>query len=207
MEHAFTDVYNRNVWGNNNNSEYNGSSGGGSSVEYNKDTYIPFLKKFIGDHNIKRVVDIGCGDFRCGTLIYDDLNVTYMGYDVYKNVVASVAKAYSDRPKYCFRHLDVCANKEQLVRGDLCILKDILQHWSVANITTFLDYLIASKKFKYILICNSGDQAYDNIDIKDGDWRKLGSKFLPLKNYNPTVLYSYGNAEDGAKEVSLITVE
>ena len=30
------------------------------------------LKKFITDNNI---VDLGCGDFRCGKLIYDDLDI------------------------------------------------------------------------------------------------------------------------------------
>ena len=30
------------MWGNNNNSEYNGSSGEGSLVEYNKRAYVPF---------------------------------------------------------------------------------------------------------------------------------------------------------------------
>ena len=44
-------------------SEYNGSSGGGSDLDYNKDTYVPFLKKFIVDNNIKNIVDLGCGDF------------------------------------------------------------------------------------------------------------------------------------------------
>ena len=33
------------LWGNNNNAEYNGSSGLGSEIYYNKDTYVPFLKK------------------------------------------------------------------------------------------------------------------------------------------------------------------
>ena len=47
MEQTFTSIYENFVWGNNNIDGYNGSSGGGSSVSFNKDTYIPFLKKFI----------------------------------------------------------------------------------------------------------------------------------------------------------------
>ena len=81
MEHIFTNIYEYNYWGNNNNSEYKGSSGGGSYIEYNKDTYVPFLKKFIINHNIKDVVDLGCGDFVCGKLIYDDLDIKYTVYD------------------------------------------------------------------------------------------------------------------------------
>ena len=87
MEECFTRVYETNEWGNNHSGEYKGSSGEGSAVDFNKNTYIPFLKKFITNNNIKSVVDLGCGDFRCGKLIYDDLNVSYIGYDTYKKVV------------------------------------------------------------------------------------------------------------------------
>ena len=44
MEQCFTNVYENNSWGNNNNAEYNGS-GEGSAINYNENTYIPFLKK------------------------------------------------------------------------------------------------------------------------------------------------------------------
>ena len=58
MEKIFTKVYESNLWGNNNIDEYNGSSGEGSGINYNKDTYVPFLKKFITDNNIKNIVVI-----------------------------------------------------------------------------------------------------------------------------------------------------
>ena len=41
MEQTFTDVYNRNEW--------IIDSGPGSTIEYNQDFYIPFLKKYIVD--------------------------------------------------------------------------------------------------------------------------------------------------------------
>jgi hypothetical protein len=200
MEHIFTNVYETNVWGNNNNTEYNGSSGGGSSIEYNKDTYVPFLKKFITDNNIKTIVDVGCGDFRCGKLIYDDLHISYTGYDAYKRVIEYNSKHYS-LPKYSFSHLDFCNNKEKIIGGDLCILKDVIQHWSLSNIYTFLDYLIEHKKFKYILICNCCNQIQDNTDIQDGGWRALSCDYLPLKKYNPVKVYKYHS-----KEVSVLTI-
>jgi hypothetical protein len=83
MESVFTHIYENNVWGNNNSTNYNGSSGSGSDIDYNRHNYIPFLKKFIIDNNIKTIIDLGCGDFRCGTLIYDDLDILYNGYDTY----------------------------------------------------------------------------------------------------------------------------
>jgi hypothetical protein len=201
MEQIFTNVYEKNVWGNNNNTEYNGSSGGGSDIDFNKNTYVPFFKKFITDNNIKNIVDLGCGDFRCGKLIYDDLDILYNGYDAYKKIIDYNSNHYS-LPKYSFTHLDFCNNKEKILNGELCILKDVIQHWSLDNIYTFLDYLVEHKKFKYILICNCSGQIKDDTDIQNGDWRQLSCEYLPLKKYNPIKLYNYHS-----KEVCVIEIK
>lgn len=198
MENIFTNIYEKKIWGNNKSPNYKGSSGDGSTTDYNKTTYVPFLKKFITDNSIKSVVDLGCGDFLCGDLIYDDLDIKYTGYDVYKKVITYHKKHYS-LPKYNFMHLDFYNKKEDIVGGDMCILKDVIQHWSTSCIYNFLDYLISSKKFKYILICNCCNQTCNNTDIKVGQWRQLNSKFLPLSKYNPEVVYKYNT-----KEVCLI---
>jgi hypothetical protein len=201
MEKIFTNIYEKKVWGNNKNDNYNGSSGGGSDIDYNKNSYIPFLKEFIKKNNIKSVADLGCGDFRCGPLIYDDLNITYTGYDTYKKVVDYNSKKHLS-PKYKFINLDFCNNKQDIINSDLCILKDVLQHWSINNIYNFLDYLVEQKKFKYILICNCCNQQQDNKDIIDGECRGLSCDFLPLKKYKPTKLYKYNT-----KEVSVIQLK
>ncbi len=200
MESLYTYIYEHNVWGNNNNDKYRGSSGPGSAIDYNKDNYVPFLKKMITDNNIKKIVDLGCGDFQCGKLIYDDLDVTYVGYDTYKKIVDFNSQQYS-QPKYYFEHLDFYDKKEEITNGDMCILKDVLHHWPTENIYTFLDYLVGSKKFKYILMCNCCNQNKDNDDTLNGYFRQLSCDYLPLKKYNPKKLYNYRT-----KEVSVIEV-
>jgi hypothetical protein len=194
MEEVFTNVYEKKLWGNNNNTEYAGSSGCGSEIDYNKDTYVPFLKKLITDNNIKTIVDLGCGDFKCGKLIYDDLNISYTGYDVYKKIIDYNSKNYS-LPKYSFTHLDFYNNKENIINGELCILKDVIMHWSLDSIYLFLDYLIECNKFKYILICSCCNQIRHNTDIKNGDFRQLSCDYFPLKKYNPIKLYKYDTKE------------
>jgi hypothetical protein len=201
MEQTFTNVYESKTWGNNYIDEYSGSSGPGSELNYNKNNYVPFLKKFITDNNIKNIVDLGCGDFVCGKIIYDDLDILYTGYDTYKKVIEYNSKQYA-LPKYSFNHLDFCNNKENIVNGELCILKDVIQHWSLDNIYTFLDYLVEHKKFKYILICNCCSQKQDNTDIRNGDFRTLSCEYFPLKKYNPKKLYNYHS-----KEVSVIEIK
>jgi SAM-dependent methyltransferase len=194
METVFTNIYENCIWGNNENDNYNGSSGSGSSEIGNKDTYVPIIKKFIIDNNIKSVVDLGCGDFRFSPLIYDDLDILFTGYDTYKKIIDYNSQRFL-LPKYSFLHLDFCNNKELIKNGDMCILKDVIQHWSLSDIYIFLDYLVENKKFKFIIICNCCYQYQDNTDIQTGEWRGLSCDFLPLRKYNPKKIYNYDTKE------------
>jgi hypothetical protein len=197
MQVYFTNIYENSTWGDNNNREYRGSSGGGSDIEFNIDTYVPFLKNFILSRNINTVVDLGCGDFKCGPFIYDSLDITYTGYDTYKKVIDYNSKQHS-LPKYRFEYLDFYNNKESIVKGDLCILKDVIQHWKMDEIYTFLDYIVEHKIFKYILICNCCNQKQDN-PANDDRSTPLSIDFFPLKKYTPVKLFNYNT-----KEVSVI---
>jgi hypothetical protein len=190
-------MYEEHLWGDNGEKEYNGTSGDGSDVKYNIDTYIPFIKDFIKKNNIHKIIDLGCGDFRCGPYIYNDINVNYIGYDTYLKVIN---KNIIEHGKYRFKHLDFFANKEDIESGDLCIIKDVLQHWKLLDIYKFLDYLALSKKFKYIIICNCCHQIRDGADIINmGDFRGLSAKYYPLKRYDAEIIFNYNT-----KEVSLI---
>jgi hypothetical protein len=199
MEATFTNIYEQCTWGNDGATEYKGTSGGGSEIDYNIQTYVPFLRQFIQSRSIQSVVDVGCGNFKCGPLTYDDLGVSYTGYEVYQKLVDTLSKTYS--PRYSFEHLDVFHEKERLASADLCILKDVLQHWSFKSIYTFLDYLVESKKYKYILITNCGGQTHENDSEEDGCSRPLSANFLPLKKYQAKTLYRYHT-----KEVSVIEI-
>lgn len=199
MEEIFTKIYENNNWGNDINQNYKGNSGGGSDVNYNINTYIPFLQKFIIENNITKVIDLGCGDFRCGPMIYNDLDIKYVGYDTYKKVIDFHKNNYI-LPKYNFIHLDFYCHKEEIESGELCIIKDVIQHWSLEEIYTFLDYLTESRKFKYILLINCCFQDKDNPEMINGEFSYLHSSFYPLKKYNCKSIYNYHT-----KEISLIT--
>ena len=197
MNKIFTNIYEKSIWGNRNINEYNGSSGEGSDINYNKDTYIPFLQNFIKDNNIKNIVDLGCGDFVCGPLIYDKIDIKYTGYDAYKKIIKYNSNL--NKEKYNFIHLDFYTKKEDIISADLCIIKDVLQHWSLKYIYNFMDYLIDNKKFKYILLINCCNQKQDNTDIEIGQFRDLSCNYLPLKKYKPIKLYNFNT-----KEISMI---
>jgi hypothetical protein len=198
-EKIFTTIYNTCEWGDNKEKKYVGSSGGGSSLHFNRDTFMPFLKGFIQTNKIQTIVDLGCGDFICGPSIYHHLDITYFGYDTYKEIIDYHSEKYQSDKKYTFYHLDFFSKKEEINSADLCILKDVLQHWNTPEIYTLLDYLVDNKKFKYILIINCKSQGKDDRTIRTGAGGGLVSSMYPLKKYNAKCLYEYGT-----KEVSVI---
>ena len=100
----FTDYYEKCTWGNNQNKKYLGSSGPGSSLGFNIQHYVSFLKNFITTNNIKNIVDLGCGDFRCGLSIYSELFVKYVGYDAYEKVIEF------NKENFNFNSSDFCLN-------------------------------------------------------------------------------------------------
>lgn len=195
----FVDIYNKKIWGDDGSQEYHGSSGGGGKIDYVKNEYIPYLQKYIRDNNIKSVVDLGCGKLYHGNLLYDNLDIKYYGYDLYKDVILSNINDYEcknrNARKYHFIVLDFYKSLETVINADLCIIKDVLQHWSLKEIYNFLDRLTICNKFKHILICNCNFQSIDNTDIKTGGFRPLHPMYYPLKKYNPTRLLKFNSKE------------
>jgi hypothetical protein len=192
----FTAIYETSRWGDNKDPDYPGSSGGGSALHRNLE-YIQFLKSFIRTQSISSIVDLGCGDWRCGPATYDELSVSYTGYDTYEKLIQVNQSRF---PKYTFIHLDFFTHKEDLIKADMCILKDVLCHWKNEEIHTFLEYLIQNQVYRYILICNGKYQTKENADVQvTGNWRPLSANYMPLKKYSPEILFQYD-----VKEVSLI---
>ena len=197
---VFTKIYKTGKWGNDKALGYEGSSGEGSEYWVNK-YYINFIKKFIKIHKISSVVDLGCGSFKIGRKIYDTLNVKYTGYDTYKDLIISHNKKFSkiikhktqNYTEYKFEYADLsnqqCRNS--LKSTDLCIIKDVLQHWSNKDIIEFMDFLIKSNKYKYILLIN----CYKSVDTKKNLTKKnLTKKNLTKKNITNKESYNEHNS-------------
>ena len=160
-------------------------------------TYIPFLQKIIKIYNINSIVDLNFTNFNLTNYIYKNLNIKYYGYGVDPEIITN------EKSKYTFITSDFYKNKKEIISSDLCIIKDILMYWPLEKIYTFLDYIVESNKFKYILIINDGSQVEDNTNINDKGFRPLSANFFPLQKYNPVILYNY---EPNNKECSLIPI-
>ena len=205
---VFTEVYETNKWGDNDNPNYEGSSGLGSAIWYNKKTYIPFIHKFLKKYKIKSVVDLGCGDFRIGLLLYGKAKIDYTGYDAYKGVIDYNNDKFKEHKHFHFIHSDFTSvkDRENINNADLCIIKDVLQHLPNDIIIKFMDYIVKSHKFKYILLINCYNTTPENTkdyrkDIVGGEFSSLSALRYPLNKYDAKVIYKWDT-----KEVSLIKV-
>lgn len=182
----FSNIYSAGGWGGE-------CRSGGGSLPDNTIEYREFLEKFIKENEIKRVYDFGCGDW-CFSRLIDWSDVKYTGVEVVKSLIDENNKKYkSENVKFIY-----LKDPEKFYRnkGDLLILKDVLQHWNNDEVTTFLDGVLDN--FNFILITNSCMQQEDWEDT-DSRNRPLSCKYYPLKKYNIKHLFNYGD-----KEVSVI---
>lgn len=161
IENAFRQIYETKEWGDN-------PSGDGSLPE-NTEVYRFFLQKFLKDHSIKEVVDLGCGNWSFSRLV-DWSGINYKGYDIYKEIIEEDLKKYGS-PHIQFFHGN--GLQMDLPKADLLICKDVLQHLPNNQVALLLPQL---SKYRHCLIINDVDPATltsDNSDIHPGGLRCL----------------------------------
>jgi SAM-dependent methyltransferase len=83
-----------------------------------------------------RLVDLGCGDFRVGGALLERLpDLNYLGCDIVPELIAHNAAKYASE-LVCFKTLDaVC---DPLPEGDVCLVRQVFQHLSNADIRAVL---------------------------------------------------------------------
>lgn len=183
-EAVFTNIYNTCIWGKNNQGE--GHSGGGSELK-NCREYIDYLQNFMKTHNIKTVVDAGCGDWEFSQYI-DWTNIQYTGYDVVKHVIEKNQKKFGSS-NITFMHDNLI--NANLPCADLLLCKHVLQHLRNEDILAFLPQL---KKFKYCILVNQVDPdtlSSNNEDIEIGGGHKIDLSQPPFNISGLKVLNYY----------------
>jgi SAM-dependent methyltransferase len=179
-EEIFNFMYERNCWGPSISQYYSGCSGSGSDPTAMA-PYIQYVKSFIRSRKIQTIVDLGCGDWRCGPALYGDEFCYYLGYDTYQNMINAHRVTYRD-PRWRFETKNCLADLSGMESADLLIVKDVLQHWTDKEVTEFMEFQKAAKKYKYILITNCANTTYETIQ-KAGEWRTLGKDHPLLAPY------------------------
>jgi SAM-dependent methyltransferase len=161
----FDGIYRGDLW--------QGGSGAGSREDATRD-YRAFLQDFMRRETITSVVDLGCGDWQFSRHM-DWRGIDYTGMDV-SQVVLEATRNFA-APGIRFEQAN--AVTDALPAADLLIAKDVLQHWSNADILAFLPKL---KKYRVALITGSFPQyalGHVNRDMP------AGANFLPIDPGKP----------------------
>ncbi|MBL9162283.1 MAG: class I SAM-dependent methyltransferase [Planctomycetaceae bacterium] len=174
MEFVFSRIYRDHAWGG------VSRSGPGSDLQH-LETYLAILQACLRRPDVNRVVDIGCGDWAASSAI-DWSGVEYLGIEVVPELVQQLTTTYGSR-QVAFQCADALEAKD--LAADLCVVKEVLQHWSNDSVHRFLSTL---KNYKFALITNDQhcqvwgenetcctllEQADLNADIEDGAYRPL----------------------------------
>jgi hypothetical protein len=162
----FDKIYKEGTWGKN--IEGNPSSGSGSYKSYIIQPYIAKVSNFLLEKKPSVIVDLGCGDFNIGKN-FVNYSKKYIACDVSKEILARNKKSFSALKNVDFNFLDL--SRDCLPMGDVCIVRQVLQHLSNSDIEGFVDKLNTSKPYKYLLLTEhlpSNDNFKVNLDKRGG---------------------------------------
>ena len=160
----FTDIYKRKKWGSVDDRPF--CSGDGTIKEHIISPYVSAINDYIrslGRGSV--VVDLGCGDMFIGRNIAPFCD-TYIGVDVVPDLISwHQARGYGKN--IYFESLDI--SKDELPNGDICLIRQVLQHLSNEKISEILSRL---DKYKVIFVTEHhpwGDQnIVPNVDMVTG---------------------------------------
>jgi hypothetical protein len=137
----FETIYTEKLWGAKSSSEF--FSGPGSRGEAARH-YVTQMASVLRLHLQRAgrpltVVDVGCGDFHVGQALVEAVDgITYVGCDIVPAVIEHNTERHaSDRVS--FRTLDIVT--EWPPHGDVCLVRQVFQHLSNADITAALTHL------------------------------------------------------------------
>ena len=135
---AFRQVYKDNVWGTDPQSKFfSGAGSRGIPMEH----YVEQMASLIRHHSSElarplTIVDLGCGDFQVGRALLSQLpGITYIGCDIVPELIAHNSRTYADQ-RTSFRQVDIVT--DPLPAGDICLIRQVLQHLSNSDIDAFL---------------------------------------------------------------------
>jgi len=164
---AFEKIYRDADWGTNTSGI--GNSGTGSTLAATA-LYREYVQTFMKQHDIKSVVDAGCGDWEFSQKLDWD-GIDYKGYDIVPILIEQNTKRFAKSNVQFFVGNMI---EDDLPAADLLISKHVLQHLPNADVKKFLDKQL--KKYKHVLLTNGVNVEFLsglNKDIKPGDYREL----------------------------------
>lgn len=199
-EYVFNEIYNTNAW-----SSLESVSGSGSSLKLTQN-----LRKKLPDicknYNIKRVLDVACGDLNWTQEILNKFEY-YHGIDIVDEIIQKNIDYFHKPGKVEFSTQNI-VNMDKLnndKKYDAIIAKDLLQHFPTEYVIKALE-LFKNSGIKWLFLTHF-PSLEQNKDIESfGLWRPINFKNEPYNMRNPLVSikednYVYENFKD--KSLSL----
>jgi SAM-dependent methyltransferase len=164
---AFQRIYRENLWG--------GQSGefcsGLGSASSHAESYAALISDFIRAHGVRSIVDLGCGDFTVAQKFLAP-GLRYVGVDIVPELIAHHQRVHA-RDGVSFECLDLV--DDPLPAGELCLVRQVLQHLSNADVARFLSKTGA---FRYVIVTEHVPAAArlraKNLDKPHGPDIRLG---------------------------------
>lgn len=126
---VFSEIYATGAWGAGDAFDSGSGSRGEAATRY-----ASYIRELVRATGAQSVVDVGCGDFRVAAQFVDCLT-SYRGIDVAPDVVGRNQSDFGG-PGITFSLLD--ASADDLPEGDICLIRQVLQHLSNHEISNIL---------------------------------------------------------------------
>jgi len=146
-QQVFTKIYEEGAWGKSTDPTQKFFSGSGSHDNAIIDPYVEAIQKVLSSFPQKPdAVDLGCGDFYVGSRVRS-LCKMYTACDIVEPLINFNKEKYKSFD-VDFRCLDL--TKDELPKGDIVFIKQVLQHLSNEQISRVLPQLIS--QYKYLVL-------------------------------------------------------
>lgn len=203
VREVFAEIYRSGAWGSHHDARF--FSGDGSIREDMAGPYCDHVEAFIRANDIRTIVDLGCGDFIVGSRLLNPQR-HYTAIDIVPDLIEENRRRYVGLP-VTFLCRDIIS--DELPDADLCLVRQVLQHLSNAEIQRILPKLA---KYKYALIAEhvyTGRGLRPNLDKPHGPGTRIPRRsgvFLecPPFRSNTTTLFEIPIAKDEVLRASLI---
>lgn len=175
---VFETIYSKKLWGE--------GSGAGSSVR-EAEPYVQFIRSQIEKYSVTSVTDAGCGDGVVAMML--GIN-GYIGADCCGSQITRLQKRF---PEKTWLQVDFLLNPDHLPAADVLLCKDVLHHLPNADVTAFLTWVKASKRWKHAWFTFDRHQIDDGLDTHLGGYRALALDKEPLKQFGMIELVQYNH--------------
>lgn len=160
LDQAFDEIYRHGWW-----QQGESLSGCGSEGAFARES-VSIVARFIAEHKVRSVVDVGCGDFSIGQHLAP-LVERYHAVDVSRTIITLNRASYRHLKNTTFDYLNVV--EDVVPTADLVLVRQVLQHLSNAQIERSLINIERSGAPHILIaehVCRPGCMVQPNRDLE-----------------------------------------